>query len=61
MGVSPGCYEVICTEIEAFKDRLVSIVNNDQASDRVYQLNLQLFPVSRQLPTEIPEIEGGRQ
>jgi uncharacterized protein (TIGR02147 family) len=45
MGVTKECYEVLCAEIEAFKDRVASIVDNSGSSDRVYQLNLQLFPV----------------
>jgi uncharacterized protein (TIGR02147 family) len=45
MGVTKECYEVLCAEIEAFKDRVAAIVDNNTGSDQVYQLNLQLFPV----------------
>jgi uncharacterized protein (TIGR02147 family) len=45
MGVSRECYDVLCAEIEAFKDRIAAIVDNSAKSDRVYQLNVQLFPV----------------
>jgi uncharacterized protein (TIGR02147 family) len=47
MGVSRECYEVLCAEVEAFKDRVAAIVDNSAESDRVYQLNLQLFPVGQ--------------
>ena len=48
-GMSRPCYELILAEIGAFKDRVVTIVNNDahMQNDRVYQLNFQIFPVSR--------------
>jgi uncharacterized protein (TIGR02147 family) len=47
IGISPAMREVIDAEITAFKDRIVTLVSRDNDSDRVYQLNLQLFPVSR--------------
>ena len=47
VGVSKECYDVLAAEMAAFRDRVVSIVNNDNHSDRVYQLHLQLFPLSR--------------
>lgn len=48
-GMSRACYELIIAETNAFKDRIVTIVNNDanSSTDQVYQLNFQLFPVSR--------------
>ena len=48
-GMSRSCYELILAETGAFKDRVVSIINNDARTrnDRVYQFNLQIFPVSR--------------
>jgi uncharacterized protein (TIGR02147 family) len=46
IGISPSMYKIICSEITAFKDRIVSLVHRDQASSSVYQLNVQLFPVS---------------
>jgi uncharacterized protein (TIGR02147 family) len=45
MGVTRECYDVLCAEIDAFKDRVASIVDNSGEGDRVYQLNLQLYPV----------------
>lgn len=46
MGISKPCYDVILTEMAAFKERIKVIVNQDSGSSRVYQLNLQLFPLS---------------
>lgn len=46
MGISKACYDVILTEMAAFKERIKVIVNQDERSSRVYQLNMQLFPVS---------------
>lgn len=46
LGISPVTYEVLAAEIEAFKDRIKAIVNKDQTSSQVYQLNISLFPTS---------------
>jgi uncharacterized protein (TIGR02147 family) len=46
LGVSQATYDVLEAEIRAFKDRIVSIVNQDRESDRVCQFSVQLFPVS---------------
>ena len=47
MGISNACYEVLLAEMAAFKERVKVIVSQDGRSSRVYQLNLQLFPLSR--------------
>jgi uncharacterized protein (TIGR02147 family) len=46
IGISPSMYNIICSEIAAFKDRVVSLVNRDEERSRVFQLNVQLFPMS---------------
>ncbi|MBD3240939.1 MAG: TIGR02147 family protein [Chitinivibrionales bacterium] len=46
MGVSQSCFDVLVAEMNAFRDRVVTIVNQDRDTERVYQLNLQLFPLS---------------
>jgi uncharacterized protein (TIGR02147 family) len=46
-GISMRTYNVIEAEIEAFKDRIIAIANNDEGSDCVCQLNIQLFPLSK--------------
>ena len=47
VGISRATYEALRHEIEDFKDRLRSIVDDDKASDTVYTVNLHLFPVSK--------------
>jgi len=47
VGVSPEMFEIINAEIAAFKDRIVTLVSRDKKCGRVYQLNMQLFPMSQ--------------
>ncbi|MBN2037389.1 MAG: TIGR02147 family protein [Chitinispirillaceae bacterium] len=54
MGISHATFEVIAAEIDAFKDRLKIMVNQDQDGDRVYQMNISLFPVSEDLKGDDP-------
>lgn len=49
MGVSKATYDVLVAEIEAFKDRIKTIVNNDKNSTIVYHLNMELFPMSKEM------------
>jgi uncharacterized protein (TIGR02147 family) len=49
VGISKECYDVLAAEMAAFRDRVVAIVNGDTSSNRVYQMHLQLFPLSRVL------------
>lgn len=58
MGISSACYDVILAEMAAFKERIKVIVNQDETSNRVYQLNLQLFPLSRNIDNE-HSVTGG--
>lgn len=46
IGISQAAYAVLAEEIEAFKDRVKAIVNKDDDSSRVYQMDIALFPVS---------------
>jgi uncharacterized protein (TIGR02147 family) len=46
IGISADSYPLIKHEIREFMDRVAQIVDNDRASDRVYNLGVQLFPVS---------------
>ncbi len=58
LGVSPACYDLIGAEIEAFRDRIKTIVDSNKDSNRVYQLNLQLFPVSAELDNNTDHKNG---
>ncbi|MBN1577682.1 MAG: TIGR02147 family protein [Chitinispirillaceae bacterium] len=46
-GVSAHSYALIKEEIREFISRVVRLVDDDKSSDRVYSLNLQLFPLSQ--------------
>ncbi len=58
MGISPEAYDVLAAEIEAFKDRIKVIVNNDSGSNRIYQMNIALFPTSDQIPSQTNQNRG---
>jgi uncharacterized protein (TIGR02147 family) len=58
IGVSPATYDVLAAEVEAFKDRVKIIVSQDRESSRVYQLNLSLFPVSKDVRSVDQEREA---
>jgi uncharacterized protein (TIGR02147 family) len=46
LGISQDAYEQICLEIGAFKNKILTIAENDKKSDSVYQLNFQMYPLS---------------
>ena len=52
IGISKECYGALAAEMAAFRDRVVAIANRDTGSNRVYQLHLQLFPLSKQLDAD---------
>ncbi len=45
--VSEESYRLIADEIRAFQSRVLEIVHADEYPQRVYQLNIQCFPVSK--------------
>lgn len=47
VGISQKSYAHICTEIEAFRDRISKIAEEDPDPDAVYQVNIQLFPLTK--------------
>lgn len=49
LGISPMAFSVITHEIEMFKDRIKRIVSTDMAGERVYQMNVSLFPASERV------------
>ncbi|MCX7726905.1 MAG: TIGR02147 family protein [Chitinispirillaceae bacterium] len=58
MGISNEAYHLILSELEAFKDRIKIIVNRDKKTERVYQLNISFFPLSKSLNFEVDNSEG---
>lgn len=50
MGVSRDAYGQIKQEIQEFFSRVARIVDDDKGSDRVYNMNVHLFPLSSEPP-----------
>jgi uncharacterized protein (TIGR02147 family) len=46
MGISSETYKKLKEEVRAFRKRCIRIADADENVDRVYQLNVQFFPVS---------------
>jgi uncharacterized protein (TIGR02147 family) len=46
VGISKSSYDLLREEIQCFVERIVRIVDDDKVSDRVYNINIHLFPVS---------------
>jgi uncharacterized protein (TIGR02147 family) len=46
LGISETMYKKICDEIQAFRERIVNLVQDDKDADRTYQLNFHLFPIT---------------
>ncbi|HEX2959085.1 MAG TPA: TIGR02147 family protein [Chitinispirillaceae bacterium] len=46
IGISPESYSLVKQEIREFYNRVIRIVDDDCSSDRVYNLGVQLFPLS---------------
>jgi len=49
MGLDREAYERLAAELDAFRKKVADIVSNVKNYDRVYRLNLQLFPLSKQV------------
>ena len=49
MGLDKEAYERLATELDAFRKKVADIVSNVKNYDRVYRLNLQLFPLSKKV------------
>ncbi|MFW6253871.1 MAG: TIGR02147 family protein [Chitinivibrionales bacterium] len=54
LGVSDESYRKIVQEVEEFKDRIRRIVDDDTESDKIYNCNIQLFPLSKD-PKDTPD------
>ncbi len=49
MGLSESGYEIMLAELAAFKERIITIANQDKDLSGVYQFNFQLFPISEDI------------
>ena len=47
MSVSESAFNSIKTEMDEFRKRIMGIAANDSGEERVYQLNVHLFPVTK--------------
>ena len=47
MGLSEDAFQRVSLEIEAFRRRIVAIAMEDSHTDKVYRLNMQLFPLTK--------------
>ena len=52
IGISENAFEKITKEIAEFRRRISAIVMDDSGEERVYRLNVQLFPLTNTLPKE---------
>lgn len=52
LGISENAYRRLVEEIAAFRKRVKEIVSEDEGCNRVYRLNLQLFPLSEKRRNE---------
>ena len=52
LGLTEKSYDTIVEELANFRKRLVAIAAHDPQTERVYEINLQLFPLSKRLPAE---------
>ena len=52
IGISENAFERISREIAEFRRRISAIVLDDSGEERVYRLNVQLFPLTKVLPKE---------
>jgi len=52
IGISENAFEKIVSEIAEFRRRVCAIAMEDSGPERVYRLNVQLFPLTHTLPEE---------
>jgi uncharacterized protein (TIGR02147 family) len=53
VGLTREAYDIMVAEVEAFRDRIVQLVDSFDKGDRVYQVGIQLFPLM-----QVPGAEG---
>jgi len=46
MGIDEECYSEITKEIDNFRKKIISIITANKSGNRVYRMNLQLFPLT---------------
>ena len=58
MGLTRRAYEKIRKEIADFRRRIVAIASEDDETEQVYRLNLQLFPLSERIDNRVDRSEN---
>lgn len=48
LGITSSSYEAILQEFDAFREKVVSIVERESTSEKVCQMSFQLFPLSKE-------------
>jgi uncharacterized protein (TIGR02147 family) len=61
MGLTRRAYEKIRKEIADFRRRIVAIASEDDETEQVYRLNLQLFPLSERLDNHVESGEDAEK
>lgn len=51
VGLSKAGFQMLSAEIQAFKERVVRLVDRDDGEGEVFQFNVQLFPLSAKEPS----------
>ena len=51
MGINKSIYDRIVKEIDAFRKKIINIANECSKIDQVYQMNLQMFPLTDKVTT----------
>lgn len=52
LGISKATYGRICEELQELTEKILALAEEDSNADSVYQLNFQLYPVSRTVNKE---------
>ena len=53
LGLTEKAYRDILIEMQNFRKKVIDIATKDPQTERVYELNLQLFPLSKKIPGEL--------
>ncbi|MBD3243237.1 MAG: TIGR02147 family protein [Chitinivibrionales bacterium] len=61
LGLSERAFGQLRDELATFRARVAEIVNEDSPTQRVYRLNLQLFPLSERIPDTDTDSAGEEQ
>lgn len=52
LGITEKTYQKILKELAYFRRKIIALATNEDETERVYELNLQLFPLTKKLSKE---------